>query len=165
MCQHCCGTGDNLKNNTLLFDDSENDSKEEYLNRGFVEVASNDIKECPFCKNKLSNVGMPYKDFYLVKKISKNNRVLLESFMNLINNDIITYNIRIKEYEILNEKFKTISTTQNKKESFNILKCPKCGSTAVTTCARGVNGFWGFIGAGKTVNRCGNCGHTWKPRG
>lgn len=47
----------------------------------------------------------------------------------------------------------------------NTLKCPKCGSTAVTTCARGVNGFWGFIGAGKTVNRCGNCGHTWKPRG
>lgn len=44
-----------------------------------------------------------------------------------------------------------------------LLKCPKCGSAAVTTGARGVNGFWGFIGASKTVNRCGNCGHVWKP--
>ena len=43
--------------------------------------------------------------------------------------------------------------------------CPKCGSTAITTGARGVSGFWGFIGASKTVNRCGNCGYTWKPNG
>ena len=46
----------------------------------------------------------------------------------------------------------------------NTPKCPKCGSTAVTTSARGVNGLFGFIGAGKTVNRCSNCGNVWKPR-
>nr|DAR83428.1 MAG TPA: Transcription factor S-II (TFIIS) [Caudoviricetes sp.]DAZ42622.1 MAG TPA: Transcription factor S-II (TFIIS) [Caudoviricetes sp.] len=24
--------------------------------------------------------------------------------------------------------------------------------------------FWtGFLGSNKTVNRCSNCGHTWKP--
>ena len=45
----------------------------------------------------------------------------------------------------------------------NQLHCPKCGSTSITTGARGVNWFWGFIGANKTVNRCGKCGHTWKP--
>ena len=47
----------------------------------------------------------------------------------------------------------------------NALSCPKCGSTTVTTGARGVNWTLGFIGASKTVNRCGNCGHTWKPIG
>lgn len=41
--------------------------------------------------------------------------------------------------------------------------CPKCGSTAVATGARGVNATWGLFGASNTVNRCGNCGHTWKP--
>lgn len=41
--------------------------------------------------------------------------------------------------------------------------CPQCGSTAITTGARGVNAMWGLIGASKTVNRCGNCGYTWKP--
>ena len=45
----------------------------------------------------------------------------------------------------------------------NQLHCPKCGSTSITTGARGVNWFWGFIGASKTVNRCGKCGYTWKP--
>lgn len=42
--------------------------------------------------------------------------------------------------------------------------CPRCGSTAITTGARGVNWTLGLIGAGKTVNRCGKCGHTWQPK-
>ena len=43
------------------------------------------------------------------------------------------------------------------------LICPRCHSSSVSTGARGTNGFWGFIGASKTVNRCGKCGYTWKP--
>lgn len=43
------------------------------------------------------------------------------------------------------------------------LRCPRCGSTAVTTTSRGYNLLTGFIGSNKTVNRCGKCGHTWKP--
>lgn len=46
----------------------------------------------------------------------------------------------------------------------NAPKCPKCGSTAITSSARGVNIVWGFIGASKTVNRCAICGHMWKPK-
>ena len=44
------------------------------------------------------------------------------------------------------------------------LRCPRCSSSAITTGPRGVNWISGFIGASTTVNRCGNCGHTWKPR-
>lgn len=47
----------------------------------------------------------------------------------------------------------------------NLPHCPKCGSTSITTGARGINWFWGTIGSGKTVNRCANCGYTWKPNG
>lgn len=47
----------------------------------------------------------------------------------------------------------------------NIPHCPKCGSTSITAGARGINWFWGTIGSGKTVNRCANCGYTWKPNG
>ena len=43
------------------------------------------------------------------------------------------------------------------------IKCPRCGSTAVTTGSRGYSLVWGFIGSNKTVNRCGKCGHTWNP--
>lgn len=43
------------------------------------------------------------------------------------------------------------------------IKCPRCGSTAVTTTSRGYSLLTGFIGSNKTVNRCGKCGYTWKP--
>lgn len=49
-------------------------------------------------------------------------------------------------------------------DSFQI-HCPKCNSTQITTGSRGYSLAWGFIGAGKTVNRCARCGHKWEPRG
>lgn len=49
-------------------------------------------------------------------------------------------------------------------EAKNIIKCPRCGSTAVSVGNRGVTLTSGFFGASKTMNRCGNCGHKWKPR-
>lgn len=54
------------------------------------------------------------------------------------------------------------SISKNNRES-NVLKCPKCGSTAVTTGQKGWSLLTGFLGSGKTVNRCGNCGYKWKP--
>lgn len=45
----------------------------------------------------------------------------------------------------------------------NQIKCPKCGSTAVTAGQRGFNILTGFIGSGATVNRCAKCGYKWKP--
>lgn len=47
--------------------------------------------------------------------------------------------------------------------SEDTIRCPRCNSTAITTGNRGYSLVWGFIGSGKTVNRCGKCGHTWKP--
>lgn len=44
------------------------------------------------------------------------------------------------------------------------IRCPKCSSTQITTGSRGYSMVWGFVGAGKTVNRCANCGHKWEPR-
>ena len=45
----------------------------------------------------------------------------------------------------------------------DILKCPTCGSTSITAGQRGYTLLTGFLGSNKTVNRCANCGHTWKP--
>lgn len=49
------------------------------------------------------------------------------------------------------------------KQSNAPIKCPKCGSTAITAGQRGYSFLTGFIGSSKTVNRCANCGHKWKP--
>ena len=41
--------------------------------------------------------------------------------------------------------------------------CPRCGATCVATGKRGFSMVTGFIGSGKTVNRCGACGYKWTP--
>lgn len=51
----------------------------------------------------------------------------------------------------------------NRPKNVNELRCPRCGSTAITTGQRGFSLITGFIGSKQTVNRCGNCGKTWYP--
>ena len=46
----------------------------------------------------------------------------------------------------------------------NKIRCPRCGSTQITTGQRGFSFWTGFIGANKTVNRCAKCGHSWQPK-
>lgn len=46
----------------------------------------------------------------------------------------------------------------------NALRCPRCGSSSVTTGKRGFKLTTGFLGSNKTVNRCGNCGNVWQPK-
>lgn len=45
----------------------------------------------------------------------------------------------------------------------NVIHCPRCKSTNITTGERGYSIWTGFLGAGQTVNRCADCGYKWKP--
>lgn len=65
------------------------------------------------------------------------------------------------------------STQENEEMTFYIdrhlnanapVKCPRCRSSEVVTSQRGYNLVMGFIGSGKTVNRCGKCGYAWDPQ-
>lgn len=47
---------------------------------------------------------------------------------------------------------------------YDTIRCPRCGSTAITTGQRGFTIMTGFWGSNKTVNRCGKCGYTWQPK-
>ncbi|MGM9549984.1 MAG: hypothetical protein ACI3V5_09100 [Faecousia sp.] len=59
---------------------------------------------------------------------------------------------------------KTFDASYMKKTYRGEVRCPKCGSTQIATGSRGYSLAWGFIGAGKTVNRCAKCGHKWEPK-
>lgn len=41
--------------------------------------------------------------------------------------------------------------------------CPKCGSTSIATINRGYSILTGFLGSGKPVNVCQQCGYKWNP--
>lgn len=59
---------------------------------------------------------------------------------------------------------KTFDASYMRREAHPQICCPKCHSTQITTGSRGFSMVTGFIGAGKTVNRCAKCGHKWTPR-
>lgn len=42
-------------------------------------------------------------------------------------------------------------------------RCPKCGSSSVSTISRGYSLVWGFVGSGTPINVCQACGHKFKP--
>lgn len=47
----------------------------------------------------------------------------------------------------------------------NTVRCPKCGSTAISTVNRGYSLMTGFWGSGSPRNVCQKCGYKWKPAG
>ena len=85
-----------------------------------------------------------------------------DAFYNAMNDlkekDIIEFNLKMSQFRTQLGQQQSSRVVEDNK-----VHCPKCKSTSITTGARGVNFTFGLLGASKTVNRCGNCGHTWKP--
>lgn len=70
--------------------------------------------------------------------------------------------------ETLDKEFKSAMLYDTKPEVSHAyaepqLRCPKCGSTNISTINRGYSMVTGFIGSGSARNVCQNCGHKWKP--
>lgn len=87
---------------------------------------------------------------------------LAEEIKKLLENEGCTVELAVSNcIECKFDKAQLENTALYKK--YQPLRCPRCGSTAVTTTSRGYSLLTGFIGSNKTVNRCGKCGHTWKP--
>lgn len=54
-------------------------------------------------------------------------------------------------------------SSQPTPQSTNQLKCPRCGSTSITTEEEGYSLLTGFWGASRKHNLCQKCGYRWKP--
>lgn len=100
---------------------------------------------------------IPTIDARVISKATNRNFDVIDAMMELHKKDIIEYEIKMGYFREMSKKISESLDEEPK------LKCPKCGSTNITTGARGFSFWTGFLGSGKTVNRCGNCGHTWKP--
>ena len=114
------------------------------------QIASGNGK-CPFCKSEnlsdeIYNYQFTIGDYYEIRKLSNDAQFILQ-MIKLKNENHIEYQLKLKQFNDIVSK----------------PKCPKCGSTNITTGQRGYTLLTGFLGSNKTVNRCSNCGHTWKP--
>lgn len=136
-------------------------------------IGTNGISEtnCKHCGQPTNNSGLSFYEICVIERIN-DSWPFYKAMIDLKQNDIITFYQKITEFEnqieqreAVEEEKQSAPTTQPQPTTPPLPTCPRCGSTSITTGARGVSGFWGFIGASKTVNRCANCGHTWTPKG
>lgn len=137
------------------------DTAAQYLIKGYTEDFCTDHR-CIWCFHPLNlkyKTNMYSDEYNIIAHISTD-PAFFEAMMKLKEENIIEYQSRMAQFRT------QVEEQENAKAAESLaLKCPKCGSTNISTGARGVSFFWGFLGADKTVNRCAKCGHTWKPRG
>lgn len=99
-----------------------------------------------------------------IQRISQNPDYIL-AMDNLKSKDIIEFETKMENIrqQLNARKEQNIHQKQATEREANQVKCPKCGSTQITTGQRGYSFLTGFLGSNKTVNRCAACGYSWKP--
>ncbi len=123
--------------------------------RGFINYLNDEtVNKCPMCKNNLETVNISSDDFLTIRDASNCNRDLLFAMIKLHDDDPIEYELKMAQFREIAER---------KKAEDSKPRCPKCGSTSIAAGQKGYSFWTGFLGSNKTVNRCSNCGHTWKP--
>lgn len=132
------------------------------LECGWKSATSNPPENtCWRCGGELYHTKLDFYEKAIIEDTSEDREFLL-AMAKLKEEDIIEFNVKYAPMKMgVEQKWEE---NRRRKALANAPKCPKCGSIHITTGSRGVSGFWGFIGASKTVNRCSSCGHTWKPR-
>lgn len=112
---------------------------------------------CDECGSKLYNTFITMEEYFYIKSISED-RDFIDAMIELKQKDIIEFKTKIAQF-----KAQVDAQEERKRQERNLPRCPKCGSTSITASQRGYSFWTGFLGSNKTVNRCSNCGHTWKP--
>lgn len=119
---------------------------------------SSTSKNCIKCgsentTDEIDDYNCKMDDYLLLFRISHDGNFILQ-MLKLKNEDPIEYELKMAQFREIAER---------KKAEESKPRCPKCGSTSITAGQKGYSIMTGFLGSNKTVNRCSNCGHTWKP--
>lgn len=109
------------------------------------------------CNGILEKVNISESDFDILCDISADND-FRRAMIDLKEKDIIEYNLKMSQFRAQLQQQKSSAPRAG-----NTVRCPRCGSTNITAGQRGYSLLTGFVGSGRTVNRCANCGHKWKP--
>lgn len=148
-----------MSNVKLCVNCKNNRTDDDVFRSGYISWIASDDYNCPFCHHKLIDTILTDEEDDILTDISKS-ASFFDAMIDLKQKDPIEFQLKMSQF-----KTQVQQQESSKVESKDVVHCPQCGSTVITTGARGVNNFWGLLGASKTVNRCGNCGYTWKPNG
>lgn len=101
---------------------------------------------------------IPAEDALDISVATNDNFAVVDAMIELRQKDIIEYELKMNQFRDRALEIDLARIAEDER-----VKCPRCGSTNITTGQRGFKLTTGFIGSNKTVNRCGNCGYSWKP--
>ena len=127
-----------------------------------------DDNKCMRCGCELEELNLEYGELMRIQRISKNPDYIL-AMDELKGSDIIEFESKMEQIkQQLSDRdnqseIQYMAQQRAEEQERNQVRCPKCGSTQITTGQRGYSFFSGFLGSNKTVNRCANCGYSWKP--
>lgn len=123
----------------------------------YLNPCEENNSNCSFCNSEMIKTPLLVEEYAYITLISED-RDFIDAMIELKQKDIIEFKTKIAQF-----KAQVDAEEDRKRKEKNQPKCPKCGSTNITTGQRGYSFWTGFLGSNKTVNRCSNCGHTWKP--
>lgn len=126
---------------------------------GYIDFYIDTATKCPY-GHPIIMTSMPDDDFTILSKISDSTD-FYDAMIKLHDDDIIEYELKMSQFR--SQVQAKEAEEERKKADESKPRCPKCGSTSITAGQKGYSILTGFLGSNKTVNRCSNCGHTWKP--
>lgn len=116
-------------------------------------LSGENLDICPGCGNKL--IAAPYMNFndmFNICEYCNNDPGFISAMLDLYTNDIIKYTnqmniINAKAEEESQKRYDEYLAKQKaEEEEKNTIRCPRCGSTQITTGQRGYSLFSGFLG-------------------
>lgn len=126
---------------------------------GYIDYLYDSAEKCRY-GHPIIMTSMPDDDFTILSKISDSTD-FYDAMIKLHDDDIIEYELKMSQFR--SQVQAKEAEEERKKAEESKPRCPKCGSTSITAGQKGYSILTGFLGSNKTVNRCSNCGHTWKP--
>lgn len=153
-CCNCEKTKDNTNKSNIRLSE---------FSKGYIIGFSEEITQCPYCKNPITDVPITSDDFFCLRDTSNYNRELLEAMIQLKEKDIIEYELKMSQFRNQSKQAEQIQSQPKPTEKQ--LTCPQCGSTDITSGTRGFTLTTGFLGSGNHRNVCKKCGFKWKPGG
>lgn len=127
----------------------------------FIWWKKTDIN-CPICHSDWQEIDYPLDDLVCLQFWLKCSQKFIDAMITLYQTDIMAYEEKMTPLRVQGKQIQTARSLVRKQQS-NQPRCPKCGSTAISTVNRGFSIVTGFIGSGSPRNVCQKCGYKWKP--
>ena len=142
----------------------ENHINNGMCNHGYFWCLKQGVEYCPICADKLENIDFPFEDLKILTSISNDVR-LYQSMIQLYNDDIIEYELKMSQFRTQYKQQKSAKQNQTQ-QSDNRIKCPTCGSTNVQKIsaskkAAGAIGFGLFSKTARSQFECMDCKYKW----